>query len=151
LELVIWADCLHSWHYSSKYDPPATVDYTRAAIVFWGALLTPMLIGLIMSVVAFRRDYPARWPIGEMIISASPWLMIYVPVFRASILYGPSGDSFLSAGNIILGGIIVMTLLNLGASARHRKWGKFALSAMASLGGILYLLWLYTVIIYLDT
>ncbi|MFH0825385.1 MAG: hypothetical protein V2B18_21750 [Pseudomonadota bacterium] len=153
-QLVCWADCLHAWQYSPKYDPPTTVDYVRAAIVFWGALLTPVCVGLVTAVVAFRKQYPARWPFGGMCIVVLPMLVLYGGViwpFDDNSFVGRILWFILSYSNFIAGGAIVMGLLNLGACIRHRKWGKLTLSALAFCVGWLYLFWLYAFIIYIDT
>ena len=154
--LAIWADRLHAWHYPPpKYPPPTAVDYTHAAVVFWGALLIPVVVGLATAVVAFRRKYPARWQIGEMVIVATPYLAMYWGLLFHLQEKTRWGDNFMwSVFNSIyflVGGIIVMSLLNLGACVQHRKWGIFVLSTLVFCGGLLHTLWMYLVIIYLDT
>jgi hypothetical protein len=152
--LVVWADRLHAWQYSAQYAPPTEIDYARAAIVFWGALATPLLVGFAACVVAFRREYQERWPTVELILFALPWFVLYgslLPIAKS--LGGAVGylEEALLIGNILIGGTIVVTLQNIGACLRHRKWGKFTLSTLACCVGFLYLFWLYAFIIYLDT
>jgi hypothetical protein len=152
--LVCWADCLYGWQYSPECEPPTAADYARAAIVFWGSLLTPLCIGLVAAVVAFRKRHPARWPWGELGIVGLPALVLLGGVIR------PFWDDrwpgkilwyILVYANFLVGGAIVLALLNLGASLRRRKWGRLALSAVVFGAGLLYLFWLYAFIIYLDT
>ena len=152
--LVRWADCLHSWQYSSEHSPPTAADHARAAIVFWSALLVPIIVGLATAVVAFRQKYPARWPIAESSVVGVVWL-----TFVAGAFCPLAENTWLSrlilgvlvSAHLVVGGVVVITLLNLGACARVRKWGRLALSALLFGGGMLYLLWLYAFIIYIDT
>ncbi len=152
--LVCWADCLSAWHYSES-NPPTSADYIRAAIVFWGSLLTPLCIGLVTAVVAFRKQYPAHWSFGEMCIVGLP-----ISVLIVGIVCPPFGDTNLTGriiwyillyANIFVGGAIVLALFNVGTSIRHRKWGKLSLSILVCCAGLLYLFWLYAFIIYIDT
>jgi hypothetical protein len=155
LQLVISADRLYAYLYSDGFAPPTPADYARAAVTFWGALLTPVLVGLGAAVVAFRRKYPPRWPFLEMAIVAFPYLG-----FAAGSLGGFLYKSN-SAGHacwyammgayLVVGGAVVVSLLNLGACVRQREWGKFALSSVVLCAGMLYLLWLNAFIIYIDT
>lgn len=152
--LVCWADCLHGWRYSPECEPPAPADYTRAAVVFWGSLLTPLGVGLVAAAEAFRKRYPARWPWGELGIVGLPALVLLGGIIRP--FWGNSWPGeilwhILIYANFLVGGAIVLALLNAGACLRHRKWGKLALSALSGVLGLLYLLWLYAFIIFLDT
>ena len=155
LQLVIWADRLHAWQYSPNYAPPATADFTRAAVVFWGTLLTPIFVGLVAAIVAFRRKYPPRWPVLEMTIVAIPYLLLAMGSLTGG-LYKSNwvGVAFRHAINgayLLIGGAVVLALLNMGACVHQRMWGKFALFAVVLSGGMLYLFWLNTFIIYIDT
>ena len=156
--LVCWADCLHSWQDSCKYDPlklATATEYTRAAIVFWGALLTPLVVGLIAAVVVFRRRHAAHWPIPELCLATIPVVMVLALGIWSPCLGGGWLGRFLMvvifAAQFLLGGVIVMTLLNLGACARKREWGKLVLSVLVLSVGMLYLFWWYAFIIYIDT
>jgi hypothetical protein len=153
--LVASADRLFAWQYSDKYAPPTTADYTRAAITFWGALLTPVVVGSVAAVVAFRRKRPAHWSIPETCIAAIPLLALVLGICWPSCLgsgwLGRLLEVVLFAAQFLLGGVIVMALLNLGACARRREWGKLVLSVLVSGGGMLYLLWWYAFIIYIDS
>ena len=152
--LVLSADRLYAWHYSENYLPPTQADYAYAAIVFWGALLTPVTVGLVMAVVTFRREGTARWPIAETCIVAVPLLAL-----SSGLVHPLADDTWLGNlllgvllwANFVVGGVVVTALLNLGACLRHRGWGRLALSALVSCGGTVYLLWLYAFIIYIDT
>ncbi len=155
LQLVIWADRLYAWEYSPKYAPPTAVDLTRAAFVFWGALLTPILVGLAAAILAFRRKHLPRWPTLEIIIVAFPYLAMATGLL-SGVLYksNSAGTTCWHAimwASLFVGGAVVVSLLNLGACMRQRRWGKFALSAVALCAGMLYLFWLDAFIIYIDT
>ena len=153
-QFVLSADRLHAWQYSDKYPPPTQADYTYAAIVFWTALLTPLAVGLVTAVTSFRREYSPRWIVGEMSIVSIPFLVLV-----GDVLFYFHGTKWVDAllwptlfvPSFVIGGIIVMTMLNLGACVRHRTWGKLALSALVLSGGTLYLFWLYAFVIYVDT
>jgi len=155
LQLVIWADRLHAWQYSSNFAPPTTADFTRAAVVFWGALLTPIAVGLVAAVMAFRRKYPPRWPVLEIAAVAFPYLAIATGsltgvLYKSNIAASACWYTIMWAC-LFVGGAVVVSLLNLGASVRERMWGKSALSALALCTGTLYLFWLNVFIIYIDT
>jgi hypothetical protein len=156
LQTVIWADRLHAWQYSSEYAPPGAADSTRAAVVFWGALLTPMCVGLVAAVMAFRREEPPSWPVIEMVIVAFPYLAVTTGSL-SGVLYTSTGagmacwHAIIMGAYLFVGGAVVMSLLNLGASVRRRMWGKCALSTLVFSSGALYLFWLNAFIIYIDT
>lgn len=140
--LVISADRLHAWRYSDNFALPTTADFIRAAITFWGALLFPIAVGIAVAILAFRRQYTPRWSILETGIVAIPYL---------TLVAGHISETFIMVASLIVGGTVVMSLLNLGACLRQRMWGKFGLSALVICGGALYPLWLYAFIIYVDT
>lgn len=154
IRLVIWADRLHAWMYSTKYAPPTETDIIRAAIVFWGALAVPFIIGLIAAVWAFRKKSPARWPWVELLFVVLPIALIY-----GGFLFWPSITVFhlplhsipLLYSHLFVGGTLVLIFLNAGACLRQRKWGRLSLSLLAIGIGYFYLFWLYAMIIYLDT
>lgn len=153
--LVLSADRLHAWHYSESYPPPAPADYTYAAFAFWTALLTPAVMGLVAAVMAFRRKHPPCWPAIEIVIVAIPYLAMGIGSLTG-VLYesNSAADACWLAimwACLFVGGAIVVTLLNLGACMRQRMWGKFALSAGLFCAGTLYLFWLNSFIIYIDT
>jgi hypothetical protein len=155
LQMVIWADRLHAWQYSPEYAPPTATDFTRAAVVFWVALLTPITAGLVAAVVAFRRKYLPRWPVVEMVIVAFPYLAIATGEL-SGVLYRShsAGNAFWYAimwASLLVGGAVVVSLLNLGACVRERMWGKSALSTVVFGSGMLYLFWLNAFVIYIDT
>ena len=160
--LVCWADCLHAWQYShGRIPPPTTVDYTRAAIVYWAFLLTPIIIGCIVAFFSFRRRYPAQWPLPETGTIALPYTSFIIgSLFRA--LYETSQlEHIVWLGYIVwlvmlwscvlIGGAVVAAFSNLGACLLNRTWGKFSLTVIAIVAGMFYLLWLSTFIIYIDT
>jgi len=150
LQLVISADRLFAWEYSSKYPRPTAADYTRAAVVFWGALLTPAIIGLATAIVAFRRKYAPRWPVLELCIVAFAYVSSYagLSLYKGLWRYG---DDVVTGGYVLVGGAVVVALLDLGACLRQHFWGRAAISALALCGGMSYLAWLNAVILYLDT
>ena len=153
--LVIWADRLHAWQYSQKYPPPTPTAFTRAAVVYWTSLLTPVLVGCVAAIMSFRRRNLAAWPVPEIVVIALP----YVSFATGSLLDVLYGSSHLANilwlvmlwSCILVGGAVVATFSNLGASVCHRTWGKCALSLAAVCAGMLYLFWLSTFIIYIDT
>lgn len=164
LQLAHWADRLFAWQYSPEYfSPPTAADFTRAAIVFWGALLTPIFIGLVAAIVAFRKKYQPRWPILESLIVAFPYLPTGISLLSDSFHQSNTGGNtffhailtaFFSAilwACLLVGGAIVICLLNLGACIRQRTWGKCAVVVVVLFAGVLYLFWLYSFIIYIDT
>lgn len=140
--LVLSADRLHGWHYSENIPPPTDADKAFAALVFWAGALTPALIGLAAGVWAFRRELAPRWPVLEMAVAALPF---------AVLASGLMSERAIMIASLLAGGTVVSALMNLGACARHGDWRKGAASAAAVLGGMLYLLWLYAFIIYVDT
>jgi hypothetical protein len=152
---VLLADRLFAWQYSDKFDPPTTADYVRAAVTFWGAFLTPAVVGLTAAIVTFRRDRRAQWPIAESCIVAIPLLALLERLlwpsslnegWPAMTLWG-----LLLGAQFILGGVTVMALQNLGACARDYNWGRLSLSLLVAFGAMLHLFWLYAFIIYIDT
>ncbi|MBT5608760.1 MAG: hypothetical protein HN742_31865 [Lentisphaerae bacterium] len=156
-KLVCWADCLHAHNYDPyEIPPPTATDFTRAAIVFWGALLTPLVVGLVAAVVAFRRSRPAHRPIAESCIVAIPLLVLLQGILWPSTLpdsgcVGMLPWGILLGAQFLLGGVVVMALQNLGACARHHNWRRLLLSTLVACGGMLHLFWLYAFIIYIDT
>jgi hypothetical protein len=154
--LVLSADRLHAWRYSGgELPPPAPMDYTYAAIAFWGALLTPVVVGLVAAVVAFRRSRPAHQPIAESCVVAIPLVVllqgILWPSFPDSGWLGMLLWGILLGAQFLLGGVVVMALQNLGACARHHNWRRLSLSTLVVCGGMLHLFWLYAFVIYIDT
>jgi hypothetical protein len=147
--LVFSADRLFAWQYSDKFDPPTTADYVRAAVTFWGALLTPVGVGLTAAIVTFRRDRRAQWPIAESCIVAIPLLALLQGLLWPSSLNELWG--LLLGAQFVLGGVAVMALQNLGACARDHYWGRLSLSLLVAFGAMLHLFWLYAFIIYIDT
>ena len=155
LQLAISAECKNICYYSEKYPPPTAADFARAAVVFWGALLTPIFVGLVAAFLAFRRKHPPRWPVFEIVIVAVPYLAM-ASGFLSGVLYKSNftGNACLFTimwASLFVGGAVVVSLLNLGACVRQHMWGKFALSAVALCAGMFYLLWLDTFIIYINT
>ena len=153
--LVLWADRLHKWQYNPNVPPPTTSDYTRAAITFWVALLTPVVIGLAAAVIAFCRKQPSRWPVIEMIVVAFSWLIpitgqwtgaIYSPTWVSSVFFHAIVTAYLLAG-----GAVVSSCSNAGTCVGQRTWGRLVLSTMVLCVGLLYLFWLNLFIIYVDT
>lgn len=60
--LAVWADRLFRHNYSDKFPPPTSTDFTRAAMVLWIAVLTPVAVGLVAAAVAFRKsDTEREW------------------------------------------------------------------------------------------
>jgi len=153
--LVLWADRLHAWRYFQNYPPPTAADFTRAAVVFWASVLTPIVVGFVVAIVAFRRKYQPVWPILETGIIAVPYLS-YIAGASLGILYGERRTAYIFwfvilRACVLVGGAVVATCLNLGACLRRGAWGRFALSAAAVCAGMFYLLWLSGFIIYIDT
>ena len=150
-KLVLSADRLHKWKYSENFAPPTQSDYNFAAIVFYTALLTPLLIGLIAGIIAHYRKYQPWWPVIETVIVVSVYVIFIVAATtRLEILENLAIAGLLGA-SCLMGGVIVAVLINTGACVRKRNWGKFANSVMVFGGGMLYLFWLYAFIIYVDT
>ena len=141
LQMVIWADRLHAWQYSAEYAPPEAADFARAAVVFWGALLTPIFVGLVAAVMAFRREAPPSWPVVEMVIVAFPYLAIATGSL-SGVLYTStragmaSWHAIIMGAYLFVGGAVVVSLLNLGASVRRRMWGKSVLSTLVFSSGL---------------
>ena len=155
LQLVISADRLYGWQYSESIPRPTAADYTRAAVTFWGALLTPLLVGLVAAVVAFRRKYTPHWSVPETVIVAFPYLAVALGTLGAflykSTSLGSACTYVMTWACLLVGGAVVVSLFNLGTCVRLRMWKKFTLSAFAFCAGTFYLLWLYAFIIYIDT
>ncbi len=153
-KLVLSADRLHAWKYSENFAHPTQSDHAFAALAFYTALLTPLLIGLTAAIVAHHKKCQPCWPILETVAVVSVYLMFiigalfqnrFMNVSELLLVTGIAGASCL------MGGVIVVALLNLGACVRQRNWGKFANSALVCSGGMLYLFWLYAFVIYVDT
>ena len=143
--LVLSADRLYAWQYNPNVAPPTTSDYTHASITFWGALLTPVVVGLTAAAIAFRRRQASRWPILETTVVAFPWLIL---------MSGRLSNVFLCAivaGYLLVGGAVVLSCSNVAACVVQRTWGRLALSAMVLCAGLLYLFCLNFSIIYVDT
>jgi hypothetical protein len=90
-----------------------------------------------------------------MVIVAFPYLAIATGLL-SGVLYksNSAGNAFWYAimwASLLIGGVVVVSLLNLGACVRQRMWGKSALSTMVFCSGMLYLFWLNAFIIYIDT
>ena len=156
LQLVISADRLYAWQYNQdSVLPPTAGDYTRAAVTFWGASLTLLLVGLVAAVVAFRRKHLPHWSVPEMVIVAFPYLALALGSLRGDLYksnsVGSACWSVMFWACLFVGGAVVVSLFNLGACVRQRMWGKFALSIGTFCAGMLYMLWLYAFIIYIDT
>lgn len=154
MRLVSDADRLYGWLYSEDIAPPTSADYRHAAVVFWGALLTPLVIGVVAAVVAFRQQHTARWPLTEAAITIVPLLALVAGVTGSPPGSGPVGqlvEAVLVGAHLLVGGGIVVALANVGACARHRRWGRLTLSGFVSSLGLLYLFWLYAFIIYINT
>jgi hypothetical protein len=153
---VLSADCLYLWNYSAHdLAPPTEADYTRAAITFWGALLTPVFVGLVAAIVAYRRKHAPSWPVLETIVVALPYLVIAM-AHMSGFLYdeAATGNACLSAiilAYLCIGGVVVVSILNIGACARQRVWRKLALSVVPICGGMFFLFWWNAFIIYIDT
>lgn len=153
IKLVCWADVLHRFRYHpQRYPPPTDADFLRAAIVFWGSLAIPWVIGIVAGIVAFRKKYAARWSFAELIIVCIPMIILFCSILWPSAL----NNTFLAiillfGAHFVVGGAVVMALLNIGAASRRRTWGKWVVSALVAAIGGLYLFWLYAFVIYIDT
>jgi hypothetical protein len=154
--LVLSADRLHGWKYSENIAPPTQSDYTFAAVVFFASLLTPLFFGLIAAIVAYYKKYRACWPLLEIGIVASIYLMFITGAVFKNLFTKIEYIEYVAVIGIVgasclVGGVIVTVLINAGACVRQRSWGKLASSVLVFLGGMLYLFWLYAFIIYIDT
>ena len=152
-KLVLSADRLHAWKYSDNISPPTQSDYSFAALAFFTALLTPLLVGLIAAIIAYYKKYQSCWPLLETVIVASVYLLFSIAAIYPDVLSKVSGmaDAGVIGSSCLMGGVIVVILINMGACVRQRNWGKFTNSVMVFIGGILYLFWLYAFVIYVDT
>ncbi len=153
--LVLSADRLHAWQYYPDVAPPTASDYTRAAITFWGALLTPVVVGLTAAAIAFRRKQPARWPVLEMTVVAFPYLILMMGALTGGIPSSNWLSPFLLcaifAPYLLVGGAVVSSCSNMAACVAQRSWGRLALSALLFCAGLLYLFWFNFFILYLET
>ena len=152
-KLVLSADRLHAWKYSENVAHPTPSDHNFAALAFFTALLTPLIIGLTAVIIAHHKKYKPCWPILETIIMAFIFLMFMIGVFFQNLFTNISDLAVIGivGASCLMGGVIVVVLINLGACVRQRSWGKFANSALVFIGGMLYLFWLYAFVIYVDT
>ncbi len=156
---VLWwlvgsADRLHAWQYNPDVAPPTASDYTRAAITFWVALLTPVVVGLTAAAIAFLRKQPSRWPVLEMAVVGFPCLILMTG-FMGRRLGGSNSESIFICSffvaYLVIGGAVVSGCSNMAACVGQRTWGRLALSAMVFCAGMFYLLWWPAFIIYTDT
>lgn len=152
---VLSADRLHAWHYSDNYPPPTPADYAYAALAFWTASLTPVLVGLVAGIVAFRRKYRPARPVLELTIVVIPWVT-FVTAELTNAIYSSDWVAtalwqILSGACLFVGGAVIMSCLNMGACLPQRKWARLALSTLVLCAGELYLFWLNAFIIYIDT
>ena len=152
-KLVLSADRLHAWKYSENFARPTQSDQAFAALAFYTGLLTPLLIGLAAAIIAYRKKYKPCWPILETVAVACIFLMFITGALFQNLFMKVSDLAVIgiAGASCLMGGVIVVALLNLGACVRQRNKGKFANSASVFVGGMLYLFWLYAFIIYVDT
>ncbi len=152
--LVLSADRLYKWQYNPDVAPPTASDYSRAAITFWGALLTPVVVGLTAAVIAFCRKQPSRWPVLEMAVVAFPCLILMTGLLGRGLSGSNLESIFICAffvAYLVIGGAVVSGCSNMAACVAQRTWGRLALSAMVLCAGLLYLFWFNFFILYLDT
>ena len=104
-------------------------------------------------IIAHHKKYKPCWPILETFIMAFIFLMFMIGVFFQNLIMNISDLAVIGivGASCLIGGVIVVVLINLGACVRKRSWGKFANSALVFIGGMLYLFWLYAFVIYVDT
>ena len=149
------ADRLHAWQYSDEYSAPTPADHTYAALAFWMAVLTPILVGLVAAMAAFRRKYRAQWPVLEMTLVAIPWLTLVTGEVTGALYrsdwVGTALWQVVSGACLVLGGVVAISGLNMGACMSRRTWGRLALSAVVLCAGTLYLFWFNAFILYVDT
>ena len=154
--LVLSADRLHAWQYNPDVAPPTTSDFSRAAITFWVALLTPVIVGLTAAAIAFRRKQPSRWPVLEMTVVALPYLIFMTAALTpglgsltsVSAVFECAIACAIVALYLLVGGAVVLSCSNMAACVGQRTWGRLALSTMVLCAGLLYLFWLNFFIIY---
>ena len=156
--LILWkfvlsADRLHAWKYSENIAPPTQSDLSYAALAFFTALLTPLLIGLVVAFIAHPKKYRPCWPILETVIVASIYLMFITGAVLSSLFMKLEHISVIGivGASWLMGGVVVVIVMNIEACVRRRNWGKFVNSVLVFLGGMLYLFWLYSFVIYIDT
>jgi len=137
---------------SAKYERSRPVlspaDRTRAAVVLWSAVATPAVMGLLAAGGAFRRKLAPRWPVLELGLIVLNYLGVVVMLLGS--VAGAAGERMVLWPALLLGGVVVTALLNLGASLRERMWGKASVSALAVCAGLFHVAWLCSVILYLD-
>ena len=152
-KLVLSADRLHAWKYSENIGTPTQSDHSFAALAFFTALLTPLLIGLMAAIIAHQKKSRPCWPIPETVIVASIYLMFIIGAFFTNHFMKVEHLAVIGIVGVscLMGGVVVVVLINLGACVRQRNWGKFANSVLVFIGGMLYLSWLYAFVIYVDT
>ena len=134
--------------YATSRPVPSAADRTCAAMVFWSTSATPAILGLLAGAVAFRRKLAPRWPLLEIGLVLLNYLA--VGAMLLGDVAGSAGERMILWPALLLGGVVVMSFLNVGASARERMWGKTSVSLLVGCAGLFHVAWLCSVILYLD-
>jgi len=134
--------------YATTRPVPSAADRTRAAAVLWSTSATPAVLGLLAAAVAFRRKLTPRWPLLEIGLVLLNYLAVAAMLLGG--VAGAASERMIEWPALLLGGVVVTALLNAGASARERMWGKVSVSLLVACAGLLHVVWLCSVILYLD-